>query len=61
MKTIDVRIAYYTKKVAQYGETHISKRRNPYRQVRLTAYQKAMHQIIDEEKTPFAEDVSKLT
>lgn len=59
MKSVEARIAYYTKKVAQYGEIHLSKRRNPYRLGRLMAYKKAIHETIEKEKTPTAMDVSK--
>lgn len=59
MKSIEARISYYTNKVAQYGAIHPSKRRNLYRHGRLMAYKKAMHEMIEKEKTPTAMDVSK--
>lgn len=49
MKPITERIRYYTKKVADYGAIHPSKRRNPYRQDRLIAYKKVMHKQIERE------------
>lgn len=43
---IDKRIAYYTRKVAEFGAVHITKRRNKYRANRLLAYKKLLHQEI---------------
>ncbi|MDM8098700.1 hypothetical protein [Oceanobacillus oncorhynchi] len=43
------RISYYTKKVAQFGAIHPSKRRNPYRHDRLMLYKKLMHEQIEKE------------
>lgn len=43
---IDKRIAYYTRKVAEFGAVHITNRRNQYRQERLLAYKKLLHQQI---------------
>lgn len=43
---MDKRIAYYTKKVAEYGAIHHSKHRNPYRADRLLKYRKMMHERI---------------
>ncbi|GIO18106.1 hypothetical protein J18TS1_12060 [Oceanobacillus oncorhynchi subsp. incaldanensis] len=43
------RIAYYTKKVAQFGAIHPSKHRNPYRHNRLMLYKKLMHEQIAKE------------
>ncbi len=44
---IEKRIAYYTRKVSEYGVTHISKNRNKYRADRLTRYKKLMHERIE--------------
>lgn len=47
MKTIVERIAYYTRKVAQAGAIHPSRRRNPYRHARLMSYKTEMHRRIN--------------
>jgi hypothetical protein len=50
-KDITHRIAFYTGKVAQYGAVHPSKARpaaHKYRQERLRAYKKRMHELIVE-------------
>ncbi len=44
---IEKRIAYYARKVSEYGATHISKNRNKYRADRLTRYKKMMHEGIE--------------
>lgn len=43
MKSNVNRISYYTKKVAEYGSMHHSRKRNRYRFNRLMAYKKLMH------------------
>lgn len=43
------RIAYYTKKLAQFTAIHPSKPRNPYRHDRLMLYKKLMHEQIEKE------------
>ena len=45
---LDKRIAYYTKKVADYGSIHPSKRRNSFRHERLLLYKKLLHEKIYE-------------
>ncbi|GIP64545.1 hypothetical protein J32TS6_31000 [Virgibacillus pantothenticus] len=47
---LDKRIAYYTKKVADFGSIHPSKRRNPYRHERLLLYKKLLHEKIYENR-----------
>jgi len=47
MKSVEKRISYYLKKVAEFGSIHFSKRRNPYRYNRLMAYKKLMHEQIE--------------
>lgn len=47
---IEHRIAYYTRKVAEFGAIHITKKRNPYRDDRLMAYKKLMHNQIEVER-----------
>ncbi|MFZ3576768.1 hypothetical protein [Virgibacillus sp. DJP39] len=42
---MDKRIAFYTKKVAQYGSTHVSKRRNQYRYDRLMQYKSKLNEL----------------
>jgi len=49
---MDKRIAYYTRKVAEWGAVHHTKRKNPYRYDRLMKYKKLMHQkLLDKKKT----------
>lgn len=48
MKSLDARIAYYTRKVSEYLSIHHTKPRNRYRSDRLLAYKKAMHKRIQE-------------
>lgn len=51
MKTIDQRIAFYLKKVAQKGLIHISKpqpKSHKYRHQRLSQYKSEMHRRIKE-------------
>lgn len=43
---IEKRIAYYTRKVAEFGEIHPSKRRNPYRYSRLEYYRLKLKELI---------------
>ena len=43
---MDKRIAYYTRKVAEYGATHKQANRNQYRHDRLMAYKAEMHRRI---------------
>lgn len=45
---IGKRIAFYTKKVAEYASIHVSKRKNPYRYKRLLLYKELMHEKIGE-------------
>lgn len=45
-KPIEARISYYTRKLAEYFGTHVTKGRNRYRLARLAYYQKAMHERI---------------
>lgn len=40
------RIAYYTRKVAEYGATHISQGRNQYRYDRLMAYKRRLNELL---------------
>jgi len=40
---LEKRIAYYTKKVAEYGSIHFTKRRNPYRHERLFLYKELLN------------------
>ncbi|WP_197035847.1 hypothetical protein [Virgibacillus halodenitrificans] len=40
---MDIRIAYYTRKVAEYVAKHISKGHNPYRYDRLMAYKSELN------------------
>jgi hypothetical protein len=50
-KDITHRIAFYTRKVAQYGSVHPAKKRPPahtFRCDRLLAYKKRMHELIAE-------------
>lgn len=50
---LDKRIAYYTKKVADFGSIYPSKRRNPYRHERLLLYKiykKLLHEKIYENR-----------
>lgn len=52
MKSTAQLIAYYTRKVAQYGSVHPSKARpraNKFRYARLMAYKTAMHKRITSE------------
>lgn len=44
---IEKRIAYYARKVSEYGATYISKNRNNYRADRLMLYKKLMHERIE--------------
>lgn len=44
---MEKRIAYYTRKVTEYGAVHISKRRNKNRVDRLLKYKKTMIERID--------------
>lgn len=46
---IEKRICYYTRKVMEYGQVHVSKKRNKYRFNRLMQYKKAMHERIGSE------------
>lgn len=48
MKSLDARIAYYTRKVAEYTAIHPSKPRNRYRADRLLGYKKSLHRRIQE-------------
>ncbi len=45
---IEKRIAYYARKVSEYGANHISKGRNKHRADRLVKYKKMMHEGIEE-------------
>jgi len=44
-KRIDIRISYYTRKVAEYGATHVNKERNTYRYGRLIRYNRRLNEI----------------
>lgn len=48
-KPIEARISYYTKKLAEYFSTHVTKKRNKYRLERLANYQRTMHERIERE------------
>jgi len=52
MQSIDARIAYYTRKVAEYGSIHWDKRpkRFKYRCDRLLDYKARMHELINESR-----------
>lgn len=43
---MEKRISYYTRKVAEYGAIHFSKRRNPYRYKRLMQYKQLLNEQI---------------
>jgi len=49
-KPLDARIAYYTKKVAEYVAIHPSNPRNPYRYERLVNYKRELNRRIKEQK-----------
>lgn len=49
-KPLDARIAYYTRKVAEYGAAHPNKEPNPYRFERLIAYKKELDRRIKLQK-----------
>ncbi|MEH7419274.1 hypothetical protein V7266_29020 [Neobacillus drentensis] len=54
-KDITHRIAYYTKKIAEKGSIHPSKkqpRAYTYRSQRLMAYKRIMHELIAKKETP---------
>lgn len=48
---LEKRIAYYTKKVAEYGSIHFTKRRNPYREERILLYKELLNKKIYEHKS----------
>ncbi len=45
---IEKRISYYTRKVAEYGSIHVSKRRNKYRHDRLMNYKRKINELANE-------------
>lgn len=49
-KPLDARIAYYTRKVAEYGAIHPSNPHNPYRYERLANYKRELNRRIKEQK-----------
>lgn len=48
---LEKRIAYYTRKVAEYGSTHFTKRRNRYRNERILLYKELLNKKIHEHKS----------
>jgi len=42
---LEKRISYYTRKVAEYGAIHVSKRRNSYRYDRLMQYKQQLNEL----------------
>ena len=51
MKSLADRIEYYTRKVAEYGAVHITKKRNRYRYDRLMKYKALMMEQVEREAT----------
>jgi len=42
---LEKRIEYYTRKVAEYGAIHVTKRRNSYRYDRLIHYKQRLNEL----------------
>lgn len=43
---LEKRIEYYAKKVAEYGQTHVSKRWRQYRYERLMQYKQRLDELV---------------
>jgi len=44
---MDKRISYYTRKVAEFGAVHVSKKRNQYRYDRLMNYKRRLSELAE--------------
>lgn len=44
---MEKRISYYTRKVAEYGAIHVTKRSNKFRKERLIQYKSKLHLLIE--------------
>lgn len=47
---LEKRLAYYSRKVAEYGSIHVTKRRNQYRYDRLIQYKERLNELTQEVK-----------